>query len=172
MNIAKALAQVMDLPVSLAIQEAQNKLHETTVLINGELHFIYDVTSKYIACVNKPLSESFCLEEVDSLEVWIPETGVYFTKDTATPVFFQRKPNRQWKKSFSPTFYNITSLNGNDYSVLKIDPNSRKTIWVDSNKVIWYFNTKIGYIKDSSSLVCTSSIFEQELKDWSREIYG
>ena len=42
----------------------------------------------------------------------------------------------------------------------------RVNIYVDPTKYIWFFNKRIGFVKDANTIICTNSIFKQELIDW------
>lgn len=166
MKIIDSLVKIMDLPANWALKEAQAKLQDTDMLIDGKLYYIYEIGQDYIRAGDGEGNEPV-FREVSSLEVWLPETGVYFHKYSGSPIFLQRKPLRQWKKSFSSDFYKISFPKGSfPFSVLEVDPTIRREFWVDAEGTIWHYESVVGYIKDSQSLVCTTKLYEQELRDW------
>jgi hypothetical protein len=170
MSLAKCLSQVLDLPVAIAAKEAQSKLSQTYMLINGELIFVQEASGTYLETLRGRSSKTFGESDVDTLEVWLPKTGVYYRKGTNQAVLLSRRPMRQWKRSFSPSFYGVEFLNNADFSLDQLDINSHQEFWVASNKNIMYFTKPIGYVKNSSEIICTVPYFQQELTDWLREI--
>jgi len=160
----------MDLPFDWAAKESPSKLGETYLFLNDILVFVNGINGDGITfSTPSGTMHTFTDEDqVDSLKVWVPETGVYFKKGSDEAVFLQRRPLRQWRKSFSPSFYELNFIGGKVFKIFDIDTASRKSIWVDRFGVIRHYTKEIGYVKDSENIVCTVKHFRQELSDWTK----
>lgn len=177
MMLTKLVMAILDLPVNIAEIEAKKKLHNTYMVVNGAIWFVkeLDFASGCALCTASTKSPKYSKIKVDTLSTWLPETGLYpLTNGVA--VLIVKLPKRQWLKSYSDTYYSMKFVG---QSELPVDPSfstchqvylSKKTsIFVDASGFIYYFDKKIGYVKDSNTLVCTDSKFLQELKDWERD---
>lgn len=168
------ICSIMDLP-DPAI-EAKRKLVNTYMVVNGKVLYIKDFNYAldFALCSIDNNSTGYKVR-VNTLEVWLPETGLY-PLNNGQAAFVTKCPKRQWLKSFSPSYYyinfigeNIKPLDESSSYYNHIYQSKRVTIFVDSYRDIYYFNRNIGYVKDSITIVCTDSRFLQELKDWERD---
>ena len=166
-----ALAQVLDLPKNWAIKEAVPKLGETFVRLNGKICFLVNI-DKYGAHHikwsdgNHVYEEMRSNDQVKSLEVFLPESGVYRTTDGSV-VVLTKNPLRQWKRSFNNNIYNIYNMvDSGRYAIENIIEDSRVDLWFKSNGTIFYFDIAIGYITKDNRVMCTNPLYEQELIDW------
>lgn len=167
---------------ALALQEAQSKLAGTILKISQKgkyenqkfsVRSFFD--SNTMELVN-PKGDSFILKETNEntaikIDVWLPETGVYFTKQ-GFPVLIIKKPKRQWKKSFNLENYKIDLLDEDNFftNYNEIIDESRTEFWINKQKKrMMYFGKQIGKI-ENNSIICTNMLFEQEIKDWIRKI--
>lgn len=171
MSIKKCVADVLDLPSTIAMKEAPSKLGQTYMFVNGMLMYVNEIDESrlYVSSSHEiGAKSSIDGDDVESLKLWLPKTGVYFKKDSTKAVLLRRLPMRQWRRSFSTSFYEVLYLDDEAFSLSKVDPNTHKEFWVKPNKTIMYMENTVGYIKDSSSIVCTTKYLEQELADWAR----
>ena len=167
MGLLNCLSEVMDLPVQYASKEAESKLVDTFMFVNDELTYIWAISDAYLGIGEGVHKKELRENDVKSLAVWVPKTGVYFAKKTGEPVFLQRKPLRQWRRSFTPHFYNISfPLGGVGFPIRDVDTESCRDIWVARDKSIYYMLKKVGFVKDSSSIVCNEEFVVDELHDW------
>lgn len=170
MSLQTCLVDLLDLPRSYAFKEANSKLSQTYMFVNKELVFIHNIEETYLEVITKEGSENggetsmIRADKVESLEPWLPKTGVYTSKSTGEAIFLYRRPVRQWKRSFSHSFYTVS---GNT-KIWDIDPNSWREFWVAKDKNIMFYDQNIGHIKNSTTYVCTYAPLAQELNDWLR----
>lgn len=173
MGLLKCYSQLLDLPIPYAVKEIGQKFSSTYMILNGELVYITEALQECVLISGKkggrPYSNTISEDEVLSLEVWLPKSGVYYKKDSCIPVLIYRRPIRQWRKSFSYGFYTTFFLGGEEFNILDVDVNSWREYWITPNKVIMYFGQPVGYIKNSSTYVCTDPTFVSELTDWMKE---
>jgi len=151
--------------------EAQKKLQGTMMFVNGELKEIHKFyfDERVVQTIDH-LTGNAATEKVETLEVYLPESGVY-----ASPygfhVIITKIPKRQWLKSFHSSFYRVSVVGdtGNCSNILASVSKAKKlNIFVDSKGYIYYWNRLIGYIKDPSTYTCTNKAFRQELIDWDK----
>lgn len=171
MSLISELQCILDLKEPQG--EAEKKFAKTYMLVNGEIVYVAGFNWNEQCLLTSTPNGGVLSYEVDSLEVFLPETGIYLLniKKDVIPVFIQKIPKRQWLKSFSNSFYRMTHLsNGTEIkvnNVVYLDlVKGRIPIYVDRNQDIWHSYLRVGYIKNSTTLVCTNKLFEQELKDW------
>jgi len=164
-------------------KEARNKLNNTYLIINDSLVFVNHISAEeqtiyYVSLFTAPHEKSLCDHEVKTLKIWLPEAGVYINRETGFVVLTYKTAKRQWLRSYSPTYYNSQFLvEGNKqqfYSpcgskIETIFKYPRQDIWVSKDKFIYYWALKIGFIKDSETVVCTDNRFKQEIIDWSKK---
>lgn len=166
----KQLAALLDLPVANALHEAPGKLNDTVMFINGVLENVRNVREDGIilhASPTNPAGKSIMGDCISSLELWLPKTGVYSEANGNRKVFLQRVPYRQWKRSFSATFYDMKWLPSN-FGPTNIDPKSRVDFWADTTGNVWYMTYKVAVFKDSETILCLDCRFEQEIRDFIR----
>lgn len=169
MGLLSCLCDVLDLPAAWASKEAESKLSETIMFVNGKLTPVLQVNGDglvYVVDEDLGTREVLHDRDVTSLKVWLPESGIYYDSKTGEPVYLIRKPLRQWKRSFSLSFYDVVFPFGKKFPITRVNPELYSDFWVDKNKYIWYMTSQVGYIKNSKSYVCTNPVFQQELYDW------
>jgi hypothetical protein len=168
MSLYSRMQQIMDL--SNPISEANKKLLETYMVVNGEVvlikEFVYD-SDKVIVKKSTKLQEI----KVESIDVFLPESGIY-RLDNDFRVLITKVPKRQWCKSFSSSYYNWVFLSGKQTSEwlteLYKNLETRSDITLIKDK-FYYWDKMIGYIKSSktkSSVVCEDLNFKQELVEY------
>lgn len=169
-TLKQSLCKLLDLPDIYVMKEAQHKLSDTFVRINGTIVFLASVGKETIDVITEDgieLTLDVRVEEVP-IEVFLPDTGAYFDSKGNNIVLY-KKPLRQWKKSFHSSLYDIF-VNGNLSSkasvVYGLDETSRKDIWVDSEGKIKYLTKYIGEVVDSTTIICENPFFKQEIIDW------
>lgn len=171
MSLMTELQRIMDLPDPR--EEAKKKLVGTTMIINGRpmktMSFFFDDGAIEVDLGNT----STCIK-VKTLEVYLPEAGVYKHQD-GYHVIITKVPKRQWLKSFHLSYYNVNTVGRDGYNKGAnifdgIFDKKKQDIFVTEEGFIYFWTKKIGYIKDTNTIVCTNKVFKQELIDWS--IYG
>lgn len=162
---------------NLCFEEARKKFTDTYMLVNGSLAKIKAIqwTDKKLVIENKGKLEEVYVKE---LEPFLPDTGLYRLDSSGQALFVIKVPKRQWLKSFSETYYDYANVgqNKSGFTYSKhwhlfsdMSKSKRMDFFVDADKYIWYHTRKIGYVKDSNTLICEDSRYIQELKDWSRD---
>jgi hypothetical protein len=181
MSMLKWYCKVLDLEGhnDLAFREAKHKLQESFILINGRIVLIKECGSEGLIVHHIPVGETKAQsdiikeKEIQSYEIWTPESGMYFVSDefpeAGRPVFIAKSPIRQWHRGFNLGSYTIRSdqlpINAlYPKSVLMIDPKSRASFWF-KGKDLFYLEKKIGEYKEDK-IVCTEPLFEQDIGDW------
>lgn len=162
----------------MAFHEAQSKLAGTVLKISqkgkyeNQKFYVRTFLDYNTIELTNPEGNRVILKETNvdapiKIDIWLPETGVYFTKQ-GFPLLIVKKPTRQWKKSFNTENYQLAQLddsqNITDYN--EIIDQSRSEFWISKyrNKMM-YYGRQIGRI-EKNSIVCTNMLFEQEIKDW------
>jgi hypothetical protein len=168
MSMLSDLQTIMDMNDPWA--EARKKLVGVWMFVNGKLVYIVDFS--------KPDNGVFInYNEGDrefvknpKLEVWLPESGLYQVDKILLTI--SKVPKRQWLKSFSSSFYTINTPDKSplpkDFKIGDIERAKKLDIAVDKHARVWYWENLIGYIKDSSNIVCTNLVYKQELLDWNK----
>lgn len=168
-TLKQSLCKLLDLPDIYVMKEAQHKLSDTFVRINGEIVFLASVGKETIDVITEDESEfTLDVRNEGTIEVFLPDTGAYFDSE-GRDIILYKKPLRQWKKSFHSSLYDIF-VNGNLSSkasvVYGLDETSRKDIWVDKEGKIKYLTKYIGEVVDSTTIICENPFFKQEIIDW------
>jgi hypothetical protein len=165
----------MDLPDPRS--EANKKLCNTYMVVNGEILYIkeFNYSLDYILYAKDHFTSGTLKVKPKTLSVWLPEVGLYPLR-SGQAIFVMKCPKRQWLKSLSTTYYTFRIVGSDLYSIDKattlynqIYQSKRVTIFVDSERNIFYLDENIGYVKDKDTLVCTDIRYIQELKDWERD---
>jgi hypothetical protein len=159
----------MDLPNP--VDEASKKLIGTMMFVNGKLKqvdkFLFDLDAVAVFDYDK---DTTVAEVVKTLEVYLPEAGAYAHPD-GYYVVLNKIPKRQWLRSFHSSFYNVQivgeRLTSNEI-MAGIADKKKVNVFVSFDKYIYYWSNTIGYVKNSSTLVCTNPAFKQEIIDWDR----
>ena len=169
MTLLEHLQRIMNLPNPL--EEANKKLVDTYMLVNGQVKLIKEFNIYGDdAVVYCPKKDNIFVEKIETLEIFLPEAGLYQLK-AGGHVCLTKKPNRQWHKSYRPGNYNVEpfgSGTGNSF-ICELVGKQKKDILVHSNGLIYYWNKVIGRVKNSSEIVCTNIHYKQELMDWIRD---
>ncbi len=170
MSYHKLLQTVLDLPISYAVDEAPARLGDTIMLVNGELSYVRKINELGIILRYEGGKEVTLTDnKVTSLEVWLPKTGIYSDKNKTGKVVLQRVPYRQWKRSYSPTFYITHFLGRSRFDILDIDVTSRESFGTTPDGLVWYNDIHIGTVNKVGDIICTDLRFEQELSDLLRD---
>jgi hypothetical protein len=158
-TLKQFIQEIMDLPQPK--EEAEKKLVGTYMIVNGTPELIkgFDYVQNTVITNNKII-------KVKTIAPWLPESGLYITKK-GDPWYITKVPKRQWLKSFAFSFYEIQDLSGwvEDPKLEDVHECKRVSIGVDKCGQIFHNKTHIGYI-EKSNIVCTNSLYEQELRDW------
>ena len=171
MSYHKCLEAILDLPINRVFDETSSKLEGTTMLVNGELAHVHRIREDGLILSSITGREKGVAHtEIKTLEVWLPKTGVYTQRGTTNnKVLLERIPERQWKRSFNPSFYVVEYLTKTGFDILETIPNTWESFWVDSNRTIWFLDLKVGVCEGDGTVTCTDARFVQELQDLSRE---
>jgi hypothetical protein len=163
-----ALTRILNLEEPFS--EASKKLQNTWMFVNDELQFVKEFLDNNCVCIRNFTTEKTEKVKVRTLDVWLPEAGVY-ALSSGNHVLITKLPKRQWLKSFSDSYYRMSLFGNKDQkgSLYKEASKSKKqNIYVDQDKYIWWWDVKIGFVNSSHSLKCTNQHYEQELRDWNR----
>ncbi len=172
MTLLKELQRIMDMPDP--VEEANKKLTKCYMIVNGEIKYVssYMHDKDAVKWYDRTSDRTTALL-VKTLDVFLPESGIYKCADTYIQVV--KKPLRQWQRSMSESFYTVQDLltgsSRMDTLVLtKVLQGKKVDVWVSSEANIYYKNSRIGFIKDENTLICENKHFKQELLDWSRNV--
>lgn len=168
--LLRELVRIMDLEDPT--DEARKKLERTWMVVNGELLFIKEFFFDD-SCVftQDPGTGEDIAVIVETLDVFLPEAGLYPIAN-GNILYINKIPKRQWLKSYHDSFYTckvIGSVRNATPVLPQIVGKNKQDIAVDKNQGIWYWDTLIGHVKDSMSIICINTMFKQELIDWSRD---
>lgn len=170
MSYHECLKSILDLPLSKVFDEASPKLETTVMKVNGELMYIHRVRQEGLIVSGLSGKEKTLLEkDIQTLEVWLPKTGVYTQRGTNNKVVLTRIPERQWRRSFCTSFYGVNYFSEDEFNLLDVGPDVRESFWVDSNRVLRFLDIVVGVHEKDGTMTCTDSRFAQELVDLSRE---
>lgn len=124
----------MDLPPNLAISEGKSKFQDTYMYLNGKLTYIEQISEERIVTIpNQGDHTSVRGRDIDSIDVWLPLTGIYMIR--GNPVHLWKIPKRQWKKSFSWNYY--TSNHGT-VDVYALNSAVRMELFRFKNNLMYY----------------------------------
>lgn len=171
-GLIEALSRVLDLPYKWVFKEAQTKLNETRMFLNGALVYIVSISQdhgvmyKFLISPTKDYAPLLMqASDVSSLEVFLPQSGIYRTT-SGQVVMLTKNPIRQWKRSYNNGIYNYTCLVGDtDLYPEELIIDSRTDIWVSPKNHILYYDIIIGEVV-GKTIFCTNKLYEQELIDW------
>lgn len=169
MSYPQILEKLLDLPKNMVLQEASSKLKDTFLFVNGELRYARVFGEAGILVQDSRTEYTLTSKSIESIEVWLPKTGVYFNKEKTQPVFLQRRPVRQWRKSFSTSFYRVDYFGLPEFPIVHIDPESHTNFWVRKDNVVFFNDVKVGLVKNKETLICSNRLYEQEVRDWVKE---
>jgi hypothetical protein len=163
----KHLLKIMDFkePTTQFMEECKKKLASTYMIVDNKIEYI-----KYFDFVEKRINTGENYIAPTSLEQWLPEAGLYITED-GVAYCVQKRPKRQWFKSWHPDYYSLEALSADPFNnsgielYNKIHKSIKQLIGVDKDQYIYYFNQTIGIIQNKT-IVCTDGLYEQELIDW------
>jgi hypothetical protein len=171
MSIVTEIKRVLDLPEAEAKAEAHSKLCETILVVNGVPSYVTRIEAD-VMVAHLGVSREVELASVDvkSIEPWVPKTGIY-QHPTLGPLFVQKIPHRQWKRSFNSSLYSVKTIKGKAivdfiFTSLEIDPESRVDFYKDKDGVIYYHMKKVGFFESDNTVVCTFPAIEQEMRAW------
>jgi hypothetical protein len=164
----------MDLPSPF--DEARRKLNGTYCIVNNTLVYIVGITTSGIVVQVPGEREDTNIndKQVESISLWLPDSGIYKILGLGW-VKLTREPKRQWKKSFSTEFYRLNSLTGSPFDldgerISNIFKSKKENdIWVFDNYIM-YYDLIIGTINLDNSITVINPIFEQEIRDFHREL--
>jgi hypothetical protein len=148
-------------------EEANKKLTNVHLFIDNKLHHIKEWCKDYAICYNKKTGDTYTCTG-NKISLWLPRAGIY-PLSNGNFVLLTKIPKRQWCRSYSELFYSFATMGSNKGKVDVYEEISTKTpidIYIDPQKFIWWWDIKIGYIKNSKTVVCTDKEFVQEIKDW------
>lgn len=158
--------------LSTAISEADSKekLRNTYMFVNGTLTYVKAFVWS-VGCVLAwdIKTDAETTVEVETLEPWLPLTGLYITDKIA--VHISKKAHKHWKKSFVYDNYRFEIIKNNlkhsDCHLYQELSNTTPEPIAIVDKAV-YFNLKtIGKIGKDNIISCTKPQFYQELLDFS-----
>lgn len=164
-----ALKEILDIDdLQLCESEAKSKLEETYMVLNGSVVKIYEFFPH--ANVIRISDENGQEEKlVETLEVFLPEVGVYFP--TLIPTLLKKSPIKKWKKSFNFGLYTFQGAVSEAYvdQVYKFHKCTPVHLF-DYKEAVYFDDKKVGkYNPFTSTVTCTNFDFYQELSDWIRD---
>ena len=110
MNVLDHFNNLLNLPIQQVNQEAQHKFCDTYMNLNGYCLKIADIDCNNLVVMDNDGETSHyegC--DIDLLEAWMPDSGVYKLGSGYTTL--HRVGKKQWKKSFSWEQYECHGLN-------------------------------------------------------------
>jgi hypothetical protein len=159
----KTLLQIPD--ASIALNEARAKLRDTIMRIDGHLMSVATMDFGTLVVHDKD-GNGYDLsgDDIKTLEFFLPESGVYFIKDT--PIALVKIPKRQWKKSFNWSFYEASKT----FNICELDESKCHEIYLHKGTV-YYLTTPIGkYQARTDKFICLNSVFENELNTFIKRL--
>jgi hypothetical protein len=182
--LVKRIEEILDLTGDIALHEANKKLVNTVMFLNGKLEYIiefhWDFNKVSYLNYDSLVKEGDPLNvAVKSLEVFMPETGLYSSSEFGY-IYINKVPKKQWAKSFSEAGYMLYALvkkatKVNTYiqwkNILNLTSFKKVDIIVNEEKEIFYHNHFIGVLVEDK-VICSNELFTQEIKDWLRDTYG
>lgn len=136
-----------------ALKEAisREKLTYTWMFVNGKLLYVDVIVpdENYVLASSPFIGPD--KYEIESLEVWNPETGIYSCEECA--ILLIKKPLKQWKKSFHPNNYTYVVLKAGNTGATaeiyeKISKVKPEAFYVSKNNFFLYGNI-IGAVKNN-----------------------
>lgn len=176
MSLLRRLSHILQLKdAQTIVEETKRKLKKTWMIVNGIPVLIADfvIDAEIIIGSESGDLDSLKNYKFSTLEKWLPEAGLYSLSDGSI-VYLTKHPRRQWLLSFNENYYETKILGTRGKKIpinirKEIYEGKRKDICVDAGGVIYYLSSKIGYILNENTLMCTDSRFRQELIDWGKE---
>lgn len=168
-NLVSEVCRILDFPEEysdLAMKEAdyREKLRSVYMFVNGTLRWV----SGYNKQDGLILADKVWME-VDTLDVWVPDTGVYTSQKDGTKILLVKRPMKQWKKSFTLDYYSIHLVAGehpDEYNFNEYAKSECEVIYQKVN-LIKAFDKSIGKLSSDNSVKCVHPEFYQELVDYS-----
>lgn len=166
-------ADILELPINLTLTEAIKKLQGTYMALNGELVYVSSIDENSIIVKSRYGTGAYIEEDVESLEVWLPETGISIISPT-NRVFVYKYPEKQWHKSFNYNFYS-TSLLDESCDEWEIPYLIYEKGIIKTNKpyifktMIWYLDKQIGTLFENKITVTDGRFFQECYEEFSKE---
>ena len=106
----------LNFPKDKLLQEANKKLGGTYMLVNGKLHRITVIDYDYIE------TNYDCIrwEDLESFEMYMPQTGVYLEEDTGTYFYLGKYTDKQWRRSLNADLFYLKDFDGDLYDLIKL----------------------------------------------------
>lgn len=147
MSILQHLCKLMALPPYIAVGEAKSKLQDTYLNINGELTYIEQISDTKILTLPENCggdTKTLRDKDVSSIEFYLPTSGIYMID--GTPVHLWKIPKRQWRKSFSWSYYTTSHSSIDAHKLFRA---KRMEIYRSGDNLI-YYDILIGKFKDGA----------------------
>lgn len=166
-KLIEEVCRILDFPperADLALKEgfssSSPKLYDTWMFVNGELTYIggFDSASSSI------MDEKGNLIKVETLEPWLPESGIY--TDGKTYVHISKRTHKHWHKSYRDANYNTTFLGDSSELDRTKLAKSKPQKLIALRGTIYYERCVVGYIEDKE-VKCINPSLYQELIDYS-----
>ena len=159
----KRLQEILDLKDFK--EEARHKFKNTYMIVNGLVQKIVDFDFD-----REEVITSIENIRVVSLDVWLPEAGLYPYKEKAYIV--NKIPHRLWVKSFSFENYVVyeTSPKGElvpirTKEIFSLYTAKKCKFWVSPSNIIFSTIGMVGKVVNKK-IICIDDRFIQELIDW------
>ena len=150
-----------------AWQEAvvKEKLVYTWMRVNGEVYCINKFVPDSDTVLVSNSITSMHEKVVETLEVFLPESGMY--TDGVNCVYINKKPLKQWKKSYHPGFYQAEWVQKKKVADFEQFLGEAKLVpfFVSEVGALYKNQTKIGTAKDGI-ISLTDYNFYQDVVDW------
>ena len=168
-NLVKEICRILDFPETRwekAVNEASGgKLNDCWLIVNDTLEYVESFAfDSGVVVVSTPKGAE--VREVETLEVWNPETGLY-THDGVTLLLI-KKAAKQWKKSFNPNHYVIQQIKGSSIipwsDLYPFFVGQKPKQFLISDKLVYFYDKKIGAVKNG--IVTVSDMYKQEVFDF------
>lgn len=131
------LSNILDIPVSFSdiiVNESRNKLVGTYMIVNKKLYHVTRFDHNALECYDARDGFNFSGGDIYSLEYYLPESGCYFIGGTYK--YLQKISKRQWKKSFSWSYYTLSNRTG-ETDVFRLFEQSPVSMYMIDNYVFY-----------------------------------
>lgn len=134
-SITRQFADLMQLPVEIAINEAKSKLTETYIFVNKELYYVIQIGANSLILTSRDSESTIVMDgtKIESLDFFLPKCGIYLTGSSYS--FLYRTARRQWKKSFSWNSYGAGGVDINLFDIVGKEP---LELYPLNNRVMYY----------------------------------
>jgi hypothetical protein len=168
--LREKLSQIMELPFPKCLDEAHKKLYNTWMIVNGNPGKITGISETILEIYSLNQTHTQLeSNEVKSLEIWMPQTGIY--QYQGKTMLLLKNPKKQWRKSFNIDLYSGMCKNINsELEIVKFIwlGEFKENFWKTDNAA-YYQDMKIGNIDKNGKLILDCDLFNEELYNLSKK---